>query len=138
MNEVSLLKGTLEPTNEPYAVAKIAGLKICESYNRQYGTSYRTVMPTNLYGIHDNFHPKNSHVIPGMMLRIHEAKMADLPEVEIWGSGLPKREFLFVDDLVEGCLFLLDYDKDYSPVNIGSQEEVSIRELAIMINEVGI
>lgn len=136
MQEKSLLTGPLEPTNEPYAVAKLAGLKMCESYNRQYGTSYRTVMPTNLYGIHDNFHPENSHVIPGMMRRIHEAKMTDLPEVEIWGSGLPKREFLFVDDLVEGCLFLLDYDKDYSPVNIGSQEEVSIRELAIMMNEV--
>jgi len=95
-----------------------------------------TIMPTNLYGIHDNYHPENSHVIPGMMRRIHEAKMADLPEVEIWGSGLPKREFLFVDDLVEACLFLLDYDKYYSAVNIGSQEEVSIRELAIMINEV--
>ena len=93
-------------------------------------------MPANLYGIHDNFHPGNSHVIPGMMRRIHEAKMADFPEVEIWGSGLPKREFLFVDDLVEACLFLLDYDKDFSPVNIGSQEEVSIRELAIMMNEV--
>ena len=93
-------------------------------------------MPINLYGIHDNFHLGNSHVIPGMMRRIHEAKMADLPEVEIWGSGLTKREFLFVDDLVEACLFLLDYDKYYSPVNIGSQEEVSIRELAIMMNEV--
>ena len=136
MKEENLLTGSLEPTNEPYAVAKIAGLKMCESYNMQYGTSYRTVMPTNLYGIHDNFHPENSHVIPGMMRRIHEAKMADSPEVEIWGSGLPKREFLFVDDLVEACLFLLDYDKDYSPVNIGSQEEVSIRELAIMMNEV--
>ncbi len=136
MKEGNLLTGSLEPTNEPYAVAKIAGLKMCESYNRQYGTSYRTVMPTNLYGIHDNFHPENSHVIPGMMRRIHEAKMADLPEVEIWGSGLPKREFLFVDDLVEACLFLLDYDKYYSAVNIGSQEEVSIRELAIMMNEV--
>ena len=117
------MKGTLEPTNEPYAVAKIAGLKICESYNRQYIISYRTIMPTTLYRIGDNFH-------------IHEAKMADLPEVEIWGSGLTKREFLFVDDLVEACLFLLDYDKYYSAVNIGSQEEVSIRELAIMMNEV--
>ena len=86
-------------------------------------------MPTNLYGSHDNSHPENSHVIPWMMRRIHEAKMADLPESEIWGSGMPKREFLFVDDLVEACLFLLDYDEDYSPVNIGSQEEVSIREL---------
>lgn len=138
MKEENLLTGSLEPTNEPYAVAKIAGLKMCESYNRQYGRSYRTVMPTNLYGIHDNFHPENSHVIPGMMRRIHEAKMADLPEVEIWGSGLPKREFLFVDDLVEACLFLLDNDKDYALVNIGSQEEVSIRELAeIMSEEVG-
>ena len=93
-------------------------------------------MPTNLYGIHDNFHPENSHIIPGMMRRIHEAKMAGLPEVEIWGSGLTKREFLFVDDLVEACLFLLDYDKDYSPVNISSQEEVSIRELAELMSEV--
>ena len=98
MNEDSFLTGTLEPTNEPYAVAKIAGLKICESYNRQYGTCYRTIIPTNLYGIYDNFHPENSHVIPGMMRRIHEAKMADLLEVEIWGSGMPKREFMFVDD----------------------------------------
>ena len=136
MNEVSLLKGTLEPTNEPYAVAKIAGLKICESYNRQYIISYRTIMPTTLYRIHDNFHPENSHVFPGVMHRIHEAKMADLPEVEIWGSGLTKREFLFVDDLVEACLFLLDFDKYYSPVNIGSQEEVSIRELSGMMSEV--
>ena len=138
MNEDSLLTGTLEPTNEQHAIAKIAGFKICESYNRQYGTSYRTVMPTNLYGIHDNFHPENSHVIPGMMRRIHEAKMADLPEVEIWGIGLPKREFLFVDDLVEGCLFLLDYDKDPILLSmIGSQEEVSIRELATMMNDSG-
>ena len=92
----------MEPTNEPYEVAKIASLKICE---RQYGTCYRTIIPTNLYGIHDNFYPENSHVIPGMMRRIHEAKMADLPEVEIWGSELPKREFLFVNDLVDTCLF---------------------------------
>jgi|TARA_B100000809_G_scaffold196897_1_gene196470 GDP-L-fucose synthase len=105
MNEVSLLKGTLEPTNEPYAVAKIAGLKICESYNRQYIISYRTIMPTTLYRIHDNFHPENSHVFPGVMHRIHEAKMADLPEVEIWGSELPKREVLFVNDLVDAGLF---------------------------------
>ena len=112
MNEVSLLKGTLEPTNEPYAVAKIAGLKICESYNRQYIISYRTIMPTTLYRIHDNFHPENSHVIPWMMCRIHEAKKEDLPEVVIWGSGMTKREFMFGDDLVETCLFLLDYDKD--------------------------
>ena len=97
MKEDSLLTGPLKPTNEPYIVAKIAGLKLCESYNSQYGTFYRTIMPTNLYGIHDNFHPENSHDIPGMMRRIHEAKMADFPEVEIWGSGLPMREFLFVD-----------------------------------------
>mgnify|MGYP001381840787 CR=1 FL=1 len=109
---------------------------MCESYNRQYGTFFQTLLPTNLYGVHDNFHPENSHVIPGMIRRIHEAKVEALPEVKIWGSGLPKREFLFVDDLVDACLFLLDYDKDYSPVNIGSQEEVSIRELAIMMNEV--
>ena len=105
MNEVSLLKGTLEPTNEPYAVAKIAGLKICESYNRQYIISYRTIMPTTLYRIHDNFHPENSHVFPGVMHRIHEAKMADLPQVKIWGSELPKREVLIVNDLVDAGLF---------------------------------
>ena len=136
MKEDSILTGPLEPTNEPYAVAKIAGIKLCESYNRQYGTCYQTILPTNLYGIHDNFHPENSHVIPGLMRRIHEAKVNDIPEVSIWGSGSAKREFLFVDDLVEACLLLLDYNEDYSPVNIGSQEEVSILELAEMMVEV--
>ena len=105
MKEDSLLTGALEPTNEPYAVAKIAGLKLCESYNRQYGTCCQSILPTNLYGIHDNSHPENSHVFPGVMHRIHEAKMADLPEVEIWGSELPKREVLFVNDLVDAGLF---------------------------------
>jgi GDP-L-fucose synthase len=136
MKEESLLTGSLEPTNEPYAVAKIAGLKMCESYNRQYGTNYSMIMPTNLYGIHDNFHPENSHVIPGLMRRIHEAKMNENPEVSIWGSGLAKREFLFVDDLIEACMFLLDNNEDNAPINIGSQEEVSIRELAEIMSEV--
>ena len=136
MKEGSILTGPLEPTNEPYAVAKIAGLKLCESYNRQYGTFFQTLLPTNLYGIHDNSHPEKSHVIPGMMRRIHEAKVEDLHEVQIWGSGSPMREFLFVDDFVDSCIFFLDNDKDYAAVNIGSQEEVSIRELAGMMSEV--
>jgi GDP-L-fucose synthase len=136
MKEDSILTGPLEQTSEPYAVAKIAGLKLCESYNRQYGTVFQMLLPTNLYGIHDNYHPENSHVIPGLMRRIHEARVEALPEVQIWGSGFQKREFLFVDDFVDACLFLLDNDKDYAPVNIGSQEEVSIRELAEMMSEV--
>ena len=136
MKEESILTGALEPTNEPYAVAKIAGLKLCESYNRQYGTVFQTLLPTNLYGIYDNFHPENSHVIPGLMNRIHEAKAEDLPEVQIWGSGLAKREFLFVDDFVDACMFLLDNNKDHAPVNIGSQQEVTVRELAETMSEV--
>ena len=108
MREEALLTGTLEPTNEPYAIAKIAGIKLCESYNRQYGTDYRSVMPTNLYGPGDNYHPENSHVLPAMIRRFHEAKLADAPEVMIWGTGRAKREFLYVDDMAEACVHIME------------------------------
>jgi GDP-L-fucose synthase len=143
--EKELLTGYLEPTNEPYAIAKIAGIKMCESYNRQYERDYRSVMPTNLYGIHDNFHPKNSHVIPALIRRIHEAKLANLKDVEIWGTGLPLREFLYVDDMAEACvhiqnLELSTYQHHITPVlshiNIGTNEEVSILQLANVIKGV--
>ena len=110
--ESSLLQGALEPTNEPYAIAKIAGIKLCESYNRQYGTDYRSVMPTNLYGINDNFHPENSHVVPALLRRFHEAKMQDLPSVTVWGSGSPMREFLYVDDMAGACLHVMNLPKE--------------------------
>jgi len=139
MTEAALLTGTLEPTNEPYAIAKIAGIKLCESYNRQHGTDYRSVMPTNLYGPGDNYHPENSHVVPALMRRIHEAKRDGLAEVQIWGSGAPLREFLHVDDMAAGALFVLDlpktdYEAQVSPmlshINVGSGVEVSILDLA--------
>ncbi|MFW2541548.1 GDP-L-fucose synthase [Primorskyibacter sp. 2E107] len=139
MREDALLTGTLEPTNEPYAVAKIAGIKICESYNRQYGRDYRSVMPTNLYGPGDNFHPENSHVLPAMIRRFHEAKEAGLDEVVIWGTGTPMREFLHVDDMAEASLFVLDLPKpEYdanteemlSHINVGSGTDVTILDLA--------
>ncbi|WP_136443990.1 GDP-L-fucose synthase [Pacificoceanicola onchidii] len=139
MREDALLTGTLEPTNEPYAVAKIAGIKICESYNRQYGRDYRSVMPTNLYGPGDNFHPENSHVLPALIRRFHEAKEDGLEEVVIWGTGTPKREFLHVDDMAEASLFVLDLPKEaydantqemLSHINVGCGEDVSILELA--------
>jgi GDP-L-fucose synthase len=145
MAESALLTGTLEPTNEPYAVAKIAGIKLCESYNRQYGTHYRSVMPTNLYGPEDNFHPENSHVIPALLGRIHEAKRRGDDQVTIWGSGLPRREFLHVDDLAAACLHVMQLDDDayaantramLSHINVGCGEDVSIRELAETIREV--
>jgi GDP-L-fucose synthase len=139
MREEALLTGPLEPTNEPYAIAKIAGIKLCESYNRQYGRDYRSAMPTNLYGPGDNFHPENSHVIPALMRRIHEAKVAGAPEVVIWGSGTPKREFLHVDDLAAAAVHLMcipaqDYATETEPmrshVNVGTGVDVTIRELA--------
>ena len=146
MRENTLLTGTLEPTNEPYAIAKIAGIKLCESYNRQYGAShgvdYRSVMPTNLYGPGDNFHPENSHVVPALMRRFHEAVATGAPEVVIWGSGKPYREFLHVDDMAEASLFVLDlprasYEANTSPmlshINVGTGEDVTIAELAGMI-----
>lgn len=138
MPEEALLTGPLEPTNEPYGIAKIAGIKLCESYNRQYGTDFRCLMPTNLYGIGDNFHPENSHVIPALMQRIHDALQRRLPSVEIWGSGQQKREFLNVDDLADACVHILNLPKRRidsvtepmcSHLNVGTGQDVSIREL---------
>jgi len=134
--EEALLTGPLEPTNEGYALAKIAGVKLCQFYSQQYGKAYISAMPTNLYGPRDNYHPMHSHVIPGLMRRFHEAKMEDKPTVEIWGSGLALREFLHVDDLAVACLHLLKCYKEPFPINVGSSDEVTIRQLAEMIAEV--
>jgi GDP-L-fucose synthase len=145
MAEDALLTGILEPTNEPYAVAKIAGIKLCESYNRQHGVDYRSVMPTNLYGPGDNFHPENSHVLPALIRRFHEAAQNGASEVVIWGTGKPRREFLHVDDMAEASLFVLDLPKDkyeantqpmLSHINVGTGTDVSIRELAEMVAKV--
>jgi nucleoside-diphosphate-sugar epimerase len=145
MREDALLTGVLEPTNEPYAIAKIAGIKLCESYNRQHGTDYRSVMPTNLYGPGDNFHPDNSHVLPALIRRFHEAAQAGDEVVTIWGSGKPRREFLHVDDMAEASLFVLDldratYDANTEPmlshINVGCGTDVSIMELAQMVADV--
>lgn len=145
MAESALLTGVLEPTNEPYAIAKIAGIKLCESYNRQYGTDYRSVMPTNLYGPGDNFHPENSHVLPALIRRFHEAKKAGLDKVVIWGTGTPRREFLHVDDMAEASLFVLDLPQDayaantepmLSHINVGSGEDISILELSKLVANV--
>ncbi|SFB86758.1 GDP-L-fucose synthase [Tropicimonas isoalkanivorans] len=145
MPEDALLTGPLEPTNEPYAIAKITGIKLCESYNRQYGTDYRSVMPTNLYGPGDNFHPENSHVLPALMRRFHEAVESGTPEVTIWGTGTPRREFLHVDDMAEASLFVLDLDREtydantepmLSHINVGTGTDVSILDLARMVAEV--
>jgi GDP-L-fucose synthase len=139
MQEAALLTGTLEPTNEPYAIAKIAGIKLCESYNRQYGVDYRSVMPTNLYGENDNFHPENSHVIPAMMRRFHEAAASDASEVVVWGTGKPMREFLHVDDMAEASVFVMNLDKEtyeantqtmLSHINVGTGVDCTIAELA--------
>jgi len=145
MAEDALLTGTLEPTNEPYAIAKIAGIKLCESYNRQHGVDYRSVMPTNLYGPGDNFHPQNSHVLPALIRRFHEAAQSGTEEVVIWGTGKPMREFLHVDDMAEASLFVLDLPQDVyatktqpmlSHINVGTGSDVSIGELAQMVAEV--
>ena len=136
MKEEYLLTGELEPTNEGYAIAKIAGLKLCDTYRFQYGCNFISVMPTNLYGINDNYHPENSHVLPALIRRFHEAKINNLTEVIVWGTGTPKREFLFADDLADACIFLMQQYNDYGWVNIGSGEEISIAELAAMIKEV--
>ena len=142
MREDSLLTGILEPTNEPYAIAKIAGIKLCESYNRQYGTDYRSVMPTNLYGPGDNYHPENSHVIPALIRRFHEAKLGNAPHVSIWGTGTPRREFLYVDDMAEACVHVMHLDKSLlkqqvkpmlSHINVGSGTDLTIGELAEVI-----
>ncbi|RLE46123.1 GDP-L-fucose synthase [Candidatus Woesearchaeota archaeon] len=147
MREEHLLTGLLEPTNEPYAIAKIAGIKMCESYNRQYGTSFVAVMPTNLYGPGDNFHPENSHVLPALIRRFHEAREMSLPEVVVWGSGTPMREFLFVDDMADGSVYVMNLDQEILEthllnypepcfVNLGTGVDVTIRELAETIKEV--
>ena len=149
MREDALLTGTLEPTNEPYAIAKIAGIKLCESYNRQYGPShgvdYRSVMPTNLYGPGDNYHPENSHVIPALIRRFHEAKLANAPSVAIWGTGTPYREFLYVDDMATACVYVMNLPNDtyikqtqpmLSHINVGYGSDVSIAEAAQTIAKV--
>jgi len=147
MKEEYLLTGLLEPTNEPYAIAKIAGIKMCESYNRQYGTQFVAVMPTNLYGVGDNFHPQNSHVLPALIRRFHEAKINELPEVTVWGTGSPRREFLYVDDMADGCLFLMELAEETLAsellnypkpcfVNLGTGRDVTIRELAELVKHV--
>lgn len=142
ITESSLLTGKLEETNEPYAIAKIAGIKLCESYNRQYGRDYRSIMPTNLYGPNDNFHPENSHVIPALLRRFHEAKINGLNKVTIWGSGNPRREFLHVDDLAEASIHIMNlnketYDKHTTPmashINVGTGTDCSIKQLALTI-----
>lgn len=135
MREEHLLTGPLESTNEPYAVAKIAGVKMVEAYNAQYGTRYLSLMPTNLYGINDNFDPNTSHVIPALMKKLHEARVSRSPAVQVWGTGTPKREFLLVDDLADACLFCMQQQHDYDLLNVGSGEEVSIKELAGIIAE---
>ena len=145
MSENELLTGLLEPTNEPYAVAKIAGIKLCESYNRQYGTDFRSVMPTNLYGPGDNYHGLNSHVVPAMIKRLHEAKMEHAPSTEIWGTGQVMREFLHVDDMAVASVFVMQMDETtyqentqpmLSHINVGTGEDVTIAELAMTIKEV--
>ena len=145
MREDALLTGILEPTNEPYAIAKIAGIKMCESYNRQYGRDYRSVMPTNLYGVGDNYHPENSHVVPALIRRFHEAKESNHKEVVVWGSGTPMREFLYVDDMAEASLFVHNLDQDtylkntermLSHINVGTGIDVTIKELAETIMDV--
>ena len=133
MKEEYLLGGPLEPTNEPYAVAKIAGIKMCQAYNRQYGTNFLSVMPTNLYGPNDNFDLKTSHVLPALIRKFHEAKIKGLSEVEIWGTGSPRREFLHVDDLADACLFLMNNYNKSEIINIGTGKDLTIKELAEMI-----
>ena len=145
MREEALLTDVLESTNEPYAIAKIAGVKLCESYNRQYNTDFRSVMPTNLYGINDNFHADNSHVIPALMRRFHEAKIKNEPEVSIWGSGNAMREFLYVDDMAQASLFVLELDEQtyktntqlmLSHINVGTGKDVTIKEMAETMKQV--
>lgn len=148
MREDALLTGMLEPTNEPYAIAKIAGIKLCESYNRQYGQShgvdYRSVMPTNLYGPGDNYHPENSHVIPALIRRFHEAKINNLSNVAIWGTGNPRREFLYVDDMAAASVYVMNLSKNHyeqqtkpmlSHINVGYGSDITVKELAILVSQ---
>jgi GDP-L-fucose synthase len=145
IKEDYLLSGHLESTNEPYAIAKIAGIKLCESYNRQHGTDYRSIMPTNLYGPNDNFHPKNSHVIPALIRKFHEAKVENKPFVEVWGSGKPMREFLHIDDMADASIHIMDIDKKIlesevdsmlSHINIGTGTDITIKDVAQTVKEV--
>jgi len=145
MQEDALLTNVLEPTNEPYAIAKIAGIKLCESYNRQYNTDFRSVMPTNLYGINDNFHPKNSHVIPALIQRFHQAKINNDPELVVWGTGDAMREFLYVDDMAQASLFVLELDEQIykantkpmlSHINVGTGKDLTIREMVEIMKKV--
>jgi GDP-L-fucose synthase len=136
LREEALLTGLLEPTNEPYAIAKIAGIKLCDAYRAQYGCNFVSVMPTNLYGPNDNYHPQNSHVLPAMIRRFHEAKRDGLDAVTIWGSGLPRREFMHVDDLADACYFLMQQYNEPGFVNIGTGEDVSILELAQIVRQI--
>ncbi|MFC3198513.1 GDP-L-fucose synthase family protein [Parapedobacter deserti] len=136
IKESSLLTGLLEPTNEPYAIAKIAGIKLCEAYRAQYGCNFISVMPTNLYGYNDNYHPEHSHVMPALIRRFHEAKALGQPEVVVWGTGTPRREFLFADDLADACTYLMDHYTSPDLINVGTGEDISIRELANLIRSV--
>ena len=136
MREESLLTGSIESSNEAYALAKLTGWKLCESYNRQYGTKFRTILPSNLYGPHDNFHSQDSHVIPALIQKLHWAKEDQTREVDVWGSGKALREFLYVDDLIEACEYLDTYPEVLGPINVGSRQEVSIRELVEEVKDV--
>jgi len=136
LKEEYLLTGVLEPTNEPYAIAKIAGIKMCDAYRDQYGCNYISVMPTNLYGLNDNYHPQNSHVLPALIRRFHEAKEQNAAEVVIWGTGSPMREFLFADDLAEACYYLMQNYNEPGLVNIGTGEDLSIKDLALLIRQI--
>lgn len=136
LKEESLLTGLLEPTNEPYAIAKIAGIKLCEAYRSQYGCNYISVMPTNLYGPNDNYDLNNSHVLPALIRKFHTAKVKNEPTVEIWGTGTPRREFLHVDDLADACYFLMENYDEEGFLNVGVGEDVSIKELALMVKEI--
>jgi GDP-L-fucose synthase len=136
LKEESLLTGSLEPTNEPYAIAKIAGIKMCETYREQYGANFISCMPTNLYGPGDNYDLKNSHVLPALIRKFHEAKQAGSAQVEIWGTGSPKREFLHVDDLAKACVFLLENYNEKETINVGTGEDISIKNLALLVKEI--
>ncbi|MDB5159089.1 MAG: GDP-L-fucose synthase [Mucilaginibacter sp.] len=136
LKEEYLLTGPLEETNEPYAIAKIAGIKMCDAYRAQYGCNYISVMPTNLYGYNDNYHPQNSHVLPALIRRFHEAKEQNLPDVTIWGTGSPKREFLFADDLAEACYYLMQNYNEEGLVNVGTGEDISIKDLALLVKKI--
>lgn len=136
LKEESLLTGLLEHTNEPYAIAKIAGIKLCEAYRDQYGCNFISVMPTNLYGIGDNYHPQNSHVLPALIRKVHEAKENNVAEVIVWGTGTPKREFLYADDLADACVFLMENYDGKEFINIGVGEDLTINELAEIVKEV--